>query len=259
MNLTINNLTTGYKTGKGEKIVSKGLNLYFENGDFVSLLGCNGGGKSTFLKTLAGFIAPLSGEIFIDNFKFETMTPAERSKMVSVVLTGRLSNMVSSVEEIVGLGRSPYTGRWGYLSPEDKRIVKDSLELVGVESLAKREISSLSDGEYQKVMIAKALAQDTPLILLDEPSAFLDFPSKVELMALLKRLATEKGKIIIQSTHDLNMALPLSTKLLLLDCRIGSAYGTKKELASSGAFAQYFSSPHLKFNPELNQFALLGV
>ena len=256
MQLIIRNLYTGYKSGKEEKIISNDLNINFKDGDFVSLLGCNGGGKSTFLKTVAGFLSPLRGEILVDSQSLEAMSPKERSRMVSVVLTGRLSNMVSSVAEVVGLGRSPYTGRWGCLSQEDKTVVHECLKLVGAESLSDREITSLSDGEYQKVMIAKALAQDTPVILLDEPSAFLDFPSKVELMVLLRQLAVEKGKIIIQSTHDLNLAVPLSSKLLLLDRRIGCEYGSKEELVSSGVLSKYFSSPYIDFNSETSLFVI---
>ena len=170
-------------------------------------------GKSTLLRTLAGFDDLLEGtlEVRCTNNEaerpFSSMSSAERSKLVAVVLTNNSQAHGLTVEELVGLGRSPYTNFWGTLSEEDRRVVNESMVLTGVSHLRKYRIETLSDGERQKTMIAKALAQQTPVILLDEPTAFLDHPSKVETLSLLARLAHEEGKAVLFSSHDLELAL----------------------------------------------------
>lgn len=179
------NLTIGYHLGrKGEKVVARGLSATLAGGQLTCLLGRNGSGKSTLLRTLA------------ERWKGE----------VAVVLTDRVDVKNMTVEEVVGLGRTPYTNFWGMLSAEDKAVVAQSMQQVGIGALARRDFSTLSDGERQKVMIAKALAQQTPLVLLDEPTAFLDYPSKREVMVLLSQLAHEQGKAILLSTHDVELA-----------------------------------------------------
>lgn len=179
------NLTIGYHLGrKGEKVVARGLSATLAGGQLTCLLGRNGSGKSTLLRTLA------------ERWKGE----------VSVVLTDRVDVKNMTVEEVVGLGRTPYTNFWGMLSAEDKAVVAQSMQQVGIGALARRDFSTLSDGERQKVMIAKALAQQTPLVLLDEPTAFLDYPSKREVMVLLSQLAHEQGKAVLLSTHDVELA-----------------------------------------------------
>lgn len=256
MRLQIRDLSTGYgKRGKSVEI-SAGVCVDIHGGSLVSLLGRNGGGKSTLLKTVAGFIKPLGGTVEIDGKDINLISTLERSHLISVVLTGRLINLSATVRETVGYGRSPYTGRWGVLGREDEKIVNRSLERSGVLALADRQVCSLSDGEYQKVMIAKALAQDTPVILLDEPSAFLDFPSKVELMILLKSLAKDEGKIIIQSSHDLNIALGLSTHLLLLDKSIGYSFGETPALLESGEVEKYFTAPEIHLDKSAGLFRI---
>ena len=179
------NLTIGYHLGrKGEKVVARGLSATLAGGQLTCLLGRNGSGKSTLLRTLA------------ERWKGE----------VAVVLTDRVDVKNMTVEEVVGLGRTPYTNFWGMLSAEDKAVVAQSMQQVGIGALARRDFSTLSDGERQKVMIAKALAQQTPLVLLDEPTAFLDYPSKREVMVLLSQLAHEQGKAVLLSTHDVELA-----------------------------------------------------
>ena len=158
------------------------------------------------MKTLSAFLPPLKGEIFIEHKRLGEYSDAELSKVIGVVLTEKLSLNNMSVEELVEMGRSPYTGFWGRMDKNDRRIVAESIALVGIDNLRGRMIQTLSDGERQKVMIAKALAQETPVIFLDEPTAFLDYPSKVEIMQLLQRLAREKNKTVFLSTHDLELA-----------------------------------------------------
>lgn len=213
MEIRLDNLSIGYKKGK---VVAADINAEFAAGQLSCLIGRNGTGKSTLLKTITGFITPKAGKVFVGGKDIQSMTQRERSASVSVVLTGAPEVHNLTVSEMVSLGRSPHTGFWGSLRDEDKRIVDDSMALTGISPLAGRMIQNLSDGERQKVMIARAIAQQTPAILLDEPTAFLDYPSKVDLMKLLQDLAHEQGKIIIMSTHDLELCIRFADSLFLV-------------------------------------------
>lgn len=195
-------------------MVLQNLCTRFERGRLTALIGRNGIGKSTLLKTLALFLAPLSGRLLLMNRPASDYTDQERARLISVVLTGRPQVQNMTVGELVALGRSPYTDFWGRLRRRDQQVVEDAIRSVGIEGLQDRMTHTLSDGEFQKVMIAKALAQQTPVILLDEPTAFLDYPSKVEVFKLLNRLAHEQQKTIILSTHDLELAIRLSDDIL---------------------------------------------
>jgi iron complex transport system ATP-binding protein len=219
--ITLENLAIGYK----EKRVLSEISFSIPEGALVALIGANGVGKSTLLRTLAGFQKPLSGQLLLQGKEIGTLSNSDLSTLVSVVLTQKPDVTNITVEELVGLGRSPYTGFWGSLSKADRQIVTEALRLVGISSLKGRMIQTLSDGERQKAMIAKALAQQTPIVLLDEPTAFLDYPSKVEMMQLLHRLAAEKGKTILLSTHDLELAFQLADTLLYM----GDAHLRKME------------------------------
>ena len=216
--LSFADLTTGY----GDRVVSSGLTAGLCAGKVTCLLGPNGAGKSTLLRTLAGYQRALAGRM--DEISPETL---------GVVLTERTDAMGLSAREVVAMGRHPYTGYFGQLSPEDEQVVDKAMRLTHTEEFARRAFQSLSDGERQKVMIAKALAQETPIILMDEPSAFLDFPSKVELMLLLRNLAHNQGKAILLSTHDVGIALkPADMLWLMHEGRM--TIGTPQELQESG-------------------------
>ena len=180
----------------------------------------------------------------------------ELAQTIGVVLTDKpdVSNM--TVEEIVGMGRSPYTGFWGRLSDDDHRIVDEAMDMVGVSVLAPRMIQTLSDGERQKVMIAKALAQQTPVIFLDEPTAFLDFPSKVEVMQLLHRISREAGKTIFLSTHDVDLALQTADELWLLDRDNGLSVGTPEDLSLNGQMSSFFAHKGIAFDAENGLFRI---
>ena len=208
----LDNLSIGYRLGHGKRrLVAEGLSATLAAGSLTCLLGRNGTGKSTLLRTLAGFQPPLSGHV-----SFGPEEPQDRSKKVSVVLTEPLALHHLSVGEVVGMGRTPYTNFWGTLSMEDQKVVAESMQLVGIDHLRQHDIATLSDGERQKVMIAKALAQQTPIIILDEPTAFLDYPSKREVMTLLSQLAHEQQKAILLSTHDVELAEQFADQIWFL-------------------------------------------
>ncbi|MGI6222371.1 MAG: ABC transporter ATP-binding protein [Prevotella sp.] len=216
--------------GNQGKRVAGPLDAEFRPGLVSCLLGRNGVGKSTLLRTLSGFQPAMGGSVLIDSRNLLSLTRLERARIISVVLTGRPQVDNLTAAEVVALGRSPYTGFFGRLHESDRKAVDEALRDMGIASLAQRNVATLSDGEMQKVMIAKALAQQTPVILLDEPTAFLDFPSKVEVMASLSRLAAEQQKIIILSTHDVELALRTPARLYSFDtCLNETAKETVKE------------------------------
>lgn len=211
MQITLSHLSVGYKVG--HTVVSD-INLTLQSGKLASLIGANGVGKSTLLKTLTGFLPKLEGSLLLDGKDISEFSQRALARQISIVLTQKPDVQNLTVEEIVGLGRSPYTGFFGKLHANDQQIVDESITAVGIEKLKNRMIQTLSDGERQKVMIAKALAQQTPIIFLDEPTAFLDFSSKVETFQLLQRMAHEMGKLVLLSTHDLELAVRFSDTLL---------------------------------------------
>lgn len=227
--ITISNLTIGYR----DKVVGRGLDACLRSGELTCLLGTNGVGKSTLLRTVAGLQPALGGEVVMHDADGSRHVVArcskgEMARRVSVVLTEQPDVQHFSVAEMVGMGRLPYTGFFGTLTADDRRIVAQSLRAVGIEAFAPRPFDALSDGERQKVMMAKALAQHTPVILLDEPTAFLDYPSKVDMMKMLHTLAAETDKIVVLSTHDLELAHQHADRLLTL--RQGLGEMTKAEL-----------------------------
>lgn len=211
--ITTNRLTVGYR---GHRVVED-ISLSLPCGRLVCLLGPNGAGKSTLLRTLCGFQPPIAGTVTISGSDITTMSAAEVARLVSVVLTDRPLTPSLTAAEMVGMGRAPYTGFWGRLSDEDRRLVSEAMQTVGIAPLATRRMGRLSDGERQKVMIAKALAQHTPVIVLDEPTAFLDYPSKVAVMKTLARLAHDESKTILMSTHDLELAAQLGDELMEIE------------------------------------------
>ncbi|MBW4712276.1 ABC transporter ATP-binding protein [Prevotella histicola] len=211
MQITLSHLSVGYKVG--HTVVSD-INLTLQSGQLACLIGENGVGKSTLLKTLTGFLPKLEGSLLLDGKDISEFSQRALARQISIVLTQKPDVQNLTVEEIIGLGRSPYTGFFGKLHANDQQIVDESITAVGIEKLKNRMIQTLSDGERQKVMIAKALAQQTPVIFLDEPTAFLDFSSKVETFQLLQRMAHEMGKLVLLSAHDLELAVRFSDTLL---------------------------------------------
>lgn len=212
--ITLRDLSVGYQhPRRTPTTVLAQLNATLQAGQLTCLVGANGIGKSTLLRTLAAFQPPISGQMcyYSDEqaapINLATLSQARLARLVSVVLTAKPSIENLSVEQIVALGRSPYTNIWGTLRADDRCMVAWTMDVVGITNLRHRLVQTLSDGERQKMMIAKALAQDTPVILLDEPTAFLDYKSKVEVLGLLARLAHETNKMVLLSTHDLEQAV----------------------------------------------------
>ena len=247
-------LSIGYPGSKGTKVVAENINASINQGELTCLLGANGIGKSTLLRTLSAFQPKLSGEIRVQGKDLDAYTDRELSRIIGVVLTDRLDIRNMTVQELIGLGRSPYTGFWGGLSKEDEEIVDQAIAQIRIKDLTHRMVHTLSDGERQKVMIAKALAQETPVIFLDEPTAFLDFPSKVEIMQLLHRLSRDTHKTIFLSTHDLELALQIADKLWVMDKTHGLTIGTPEDLSLSGDLSTFFARKGITFDMETGLF-----
>ena len=239
--IQIESLSTGYRGKNNVHIVAHDINATIRGGELTCLLGRNGAGKSTLMRTLAAFMPPVKGSITVMGRSLCDYSDKELSKTIGVVLTERTDVRNMSVEELVGLGRSPYTGFWGTLRDHDLEVVADAIQMVGITDLRDRMVQTLSDGERQKVMIAKALAQETPVIFLDEPTAFLDYPSKVEIMQLLHNLSHAAGKTIFMSTHDLELALRTADTIWLMDQAEGIVTGPPDTLVKDGTLNRFFS------------------
>ena len=230
------NLLIGYK---GQPLISE-VNVSLCEGDIVALAGPNGSGKTTLFKTLSASIKPVGGEIKLFGKDLRDYHPSERSSLFSLVLTEKPDDLFLKVFDIVAAGRYPHLGLLARLKDEDEQIIYDSLETVGISHLVNRSFVSLSDGEQQKVMIAKALVQDTPLIFMDEPAAFLDYPSKIELVNIMHKLSREQHKTILFSSHDLDLLLRHSDQLWVMAPHQPLCQGTPKELVDQGIIDDYF-------------------
>ncbi|OGX91323.1 ABC transporter ATP-binding protein [Hymenobacter coccineus] len=255
--LTAEDLAVGYfLSKKTPRPVAGPLRLALWPGELVCLLGPNGAGKSTLLRTLAGLQPPLGGRLELGGRPLAAMGAAERARQLSVVLTDRVDAGNLAVRELVRLGRHPHTGWLGGLSAHDEARVQAALEATGTEAFADRPVGELSDGERQKVLLARALAQDTPVVLLDEPTAHLDLPNRVALMRLLHQLARTTGKAILLSTHELDLALQAADRTWLLPADGALRTGTPEDLVLSGAFAAAFAREGLAFDAATGTFAL---
>lgn len=251
--LQIKDLTIGY----GNKVVANNLTANIPTGELICLLGSNGTGKSTLMRSICGFQPVLGGNITINKREVLDFNEKELSKQIAVVLTDRVVVPNASVQELVGYGRSPYTGMLGRLNAADKIIVSHAMEQCGIAHKKNSLLTSLSDGERQKAFIAKALAQDTPLIILDEPTAFLDLPARVEIMQLLRDIANTSGKSILMSTHDLDLALQLSDRLWLLQSGGPLTTGSPEDLLLQNAFQSMFQHKGIVFDNKTGLFKVM--
>lgn len=242
--------------GFGSRTLIEGATARFECGRMVALLGRNGTGKSTLLRAIASLGELRSGDIAIDGRSLAEYTSTELARKIAFVNTERIDVEALTAYDLVSIGRSPYTGWSGRLTADDRAIVERAMQIAGVESMAERRVETLSDGEAQRVMIARALAQDTPVILLDEPTAFLDLPNRYELCTLLGRLAREEGKCIIFSTHELDIALSLADSIALVDTpRL--VHLTTEEMISSGNIERLFNGSYAAFDAESRSIRIL--
>ncbi|MGN1259695.1 MAG: ABC transporter ATP-binding protein, partial [Alloprevotella sp.] len=230
--LHICDLSTGYGKAGRHQPVAAGLNGSLPRATLTALIGPNGAGKSTLLRTLAGLQPALAGQVELDGQPLAAYTPRALARTVGIVLTKRVEALHLSVRQVVEAGRMPYTGLTGRLTSADTHAVEHAMELTRTTGFADRMIHTLSDGERQRVMIAKALAQDTPLILLDEPTAFLDVRGKVELLELLRQLVRSCGRTILLSSHDVELMLAHADRLWLLQ---GSTASDAPNARSSGS------------------------
>jgi iron complex transport system ATP-binding protein len=254
--LNTHNLTIGYSKKRNKIVVQSDLNLDLKAGELVCLIGQNGCGKSTLLRTLAGLQKPLAGKVLVDNQELEKIRIHEKARILALVLTEKVDIENATVADIVRMGRQPYSNWWGDLSNSDVEIVRESIEMVHLGNKTNSQLNELSDGERQRVMIAKALAQDTPLILLDEPTAHLDLPNRVEIMLLLHKLAHTTGKSVIISTHELDMALQAADRIWLMTKTDGIECGVPEDLVLQGHFHDAFQSKSYYFNSANGNFSM---
>jgi iron complex transport system ATP-binding protein len=239
----------GVSVGYGSRVLAAGLDVEFPAGGLTAIVGRNGTGKSTLLRAMAGLDVPLAGEIIVNDTPLGTMPAREIARRVGFVSTERIRVTNLRARDVVALGRTPYTDWIGHLTDEDEETVTTALSQVGMSGFASKQMDTLSDGEAQRVMIARVLAQDTPVILLDEPTAFLDTPNRYEMCLLLKDLAHNRGKTVIFSSHDLGIVMQLADRILVLDPAEPS-FGTPAELTADGSLARIFKGTSIELTPD---------
>lgn len=241
--IKLNDITLSF----GSRMLIEHASAHFECGRMTALLGRNGTGKSTLLRAIASLGEVQGGAIEIGGRVLSDLSNADLARMVAFVNTERVSVEAMTAYDLVAVGRSPYTDWSGRLRSSDHEAIERSIRIAGVEHLADRYVDTLSDGECQRVMIAKALAQDTPAILLDEPTSYLDMPNRYELCTLLGRLAHDEGKCVLFSTHELDIALTLSDNIALVDTP-QLLYMPTREMIASGSIERLFDSPYIRFD-----------
>lgn len=248
--LFTSDLAIGYKG----KPVASDISLTLQRGKVTSLLGCNGVGKSTLLKTITGELPPVNGSVTLMGKDINSYSRRELSKLFTIVTTESVLAGGLKVRELVSLGRQPYTGLFGRLTKEDREITETAMKQAGILYKADSYIGELSDGERQKAMIAKAIAQDTPLIILDEPFSFLDVAARIEIMSLLNKLARDKDKAVLLSSHDVSQSLRMSDILWLMTPDKGIVAGTPEQLIESGMIEHLFDISGVRFSKSQNDF-----
>ncbi len=249
------NLSIGYSSKKETNIIAQNINLSFEKGKLISLIGENGIGKSTLLKTLTGIQKPISGEVFLNDKNIFNYTNLELAQNLSLVLTEKLPPSNLTVFELIALGRQPYTNWIGKISENDLHQINKAIEITNIEHLRHKKHFEISDGQLQIVLIARALAQDTPLIILDEPTTHLDLLHKVSLLKLLKKLSSETEKCILFSTHDIDLAIQLSDEMIvMLPEKIVQDNPCK--LIETGMFNELFNDSSIVFDTNKGKFVI---
>lgn len=253
--LSASNLSIGYTTKKEKTIIASHLNLNLQTGKLISLVGANGIGKSTLLRTLTGIQKPISGIVYLNEKDIQSFEPLVLAQNLSLVLTEKLPPSNLTVFELIALGRQPYTNWLGKLSDEDLEKVNQAMQLTQIEALADKKHFEISDGQLQKVLIARALAQDTPLIILDEPTTHLDLLHKVSVFKLLKKLSQETNKCILFSTHDIDLAIQLSDEMIVMTAD-NVIQDQPCNLISKGIFNSLFKDQNIIFDSEKGKFII---
>lgn len=251
--LKTTNLSVGYLSKKTQTTIANGINLSLDKGKLIALIGANGIGKSTLLRSVTGIQKPLSGTVFLNEKNIFEYAALELAQNLSVVLTEKLPPSNLTVFELVALGRQPYTNWIGTLTDDDFSNINQALELTEISHLAQKKHYEISDGQLQKVLIARAIAQDTPLIVLDEPTTHLDLLHKVSLFRLLKKLANETGKCILFSTHDIDLAIQLSDEMIVMTAQ-SVVQGNPSQLISDKVFDRLFHNENIFFDAEKGKF-----
>jgi iron complex transport system ATP-binding protein len=249
------NLSIGYSTKKETKTVASNINLSFENGKLISLIGENGIGKSTLIRTLTGIQKPIAGEVFLNDINIFNYSNLELAQNLSLVLTEKLPPSNLTVFELIALGRQPYTNWIGKLSDDDLNQINKAIKLTNIEHLRDKKHFEISDGQLQIVLIARALAQDTPLIILDEPTTHLDLLHKVSLLKLLKKLSSETQKCILFSTHDIDLAIQLSDEMIVMTSE-KIVQDNPCRLIETGIFNKLFNDSSIVFDNNKGKFVI---
>lgn len=252
------NLSIGYHSKKGDNLIAANVDVSLYKGKLVSLIGANGIGKSTLLRTLTGIQKPLSGKVWLNGNPINEQSAGEIARQLSMVLTEKLPPSNLTVFELVALGRQPYTNWIGTLTTADRDKIDLAMRLTQIEHLSDRKHYEISDGQLQKVLIARALAQDTPLIVLDEPSTHLDLLHKVSLLRLLTKLTRETGKCILFSTHDIDLAVQTSDEMIVMTAG-KIMQDSPEKLIKDGIFDLLFGSEQLIFDSQKGRFVLKAL
>ncbi len=254
--LSTENLQIGYSRTNHKNVIAANLNLKLYAGKLIALVGTNGIGKSTLLRTLTGIQEPLSGAVFINSKKLNALKEAEIATQLSVVLTEKLPPSNLTVYELIALGRQPYTNWIGKLTASDKTCIESAIEWTNCSDLVNKKHFEISDGQFQKVLVARALAQDTPLIILDEPTTHLDLEHKVSLFKLLHQLSKEKNKSILFSTHDIDLAIQIADEMIVMT-KNQVVQDEPCQLISSGIFDWLFDSKNITFDSNKGKFIIV--
>lgn len=255
--LRLEGLSVGYLGTRGAVLAD--LHVEVAAGSFVCVLGRNGAGKSTLMRTLSGLQPALAGRATLEGEDVAAMRPQTRARRIAVVLTERSVSAGLTVADVVSLGRQPFTGWQGRLTDADDGIVAEALTSAGAKDFARRLFDDLSDGERQRVLIARAVAQSPRLMVLDEITAFLDLPGRVETMALLRAHARQTGAIVLLSSHDLDLSLQLADTLWLVDAEGGLQVGVAADLIGRGTIGRAFDTDAVRFSQQVGRFVLVDL
>lgn len=254
--IQLKSVSIGYHAKGKPYIVQKDLNITAHRGELIALIGKNGCGKSTLMRSIAWLQPIFSGNITINGNNVADIIPKHRAQLISIVLTDQRSEASFNVRELISIGRDPYTGWLGSISKKDNDIIDQAIEMANLQGFENRNIQELSDGERQRVFIARALAQDTPIILLDEPTSHLDLPNRISILLLLQRLARETNKTIFISTHELETAMQVADKIWLMEKNNGIRPGTPEDMVLQGTFDTVFGHPSYEFDKEYGSFVV---